>query len=101
VSAWLARTEPRNGAVGLRAALFVVLAAVAWKLFIHRAPVLTTKDTVVLADFINSSGDPLFDGTLRQDLAVQLGQSPFLSMISDERIQQTLRFMDKPRQVMR
>ena len=78
------------------AVLLVVAAAGAWRLFVHRAPVLTTKDTVVLADFTNSTGDSVFDGTLRQGLAVQLGQSPFLSMISDERIQQTLRFMDKP-----
>ncbi len=68
----------------------------AWKLFVHRAPVLTEKDTVVLADFTNSTGNPVFDGTLRQGLAVQLEQSPFLRLISDERIQQTLRLMDKP-----
>jgi DNA-binding winged helix-turn-helix (wHTH) protein/tetratricopeptide (TPR) repeat protein len=84
------------GWIAAAAVLSVVLAAGAWKLFVHRAPVLTTQDTVVLADFTNSTGDPVFDNTLRQGLAVQLGQSPFLSMISDERIHQTLRFMDKP-----
>lgn len=78
------------------AVLLVVVAAGTWKLFVHRAPVLTEKDTVVLADFTNSTGDPVFDGTLRQGLAVQLEQSPFLSLISDDRIQQTLRLMDKP-----
>jgi eukaryotic-like serine/threonine-protein kinase len=78
------------------AVLLAVVSAGAWKLFVHRAPVLTQKDTVVLADFTNSTGNPVFDGTLRQGLAVQLEQSPFLSLISDERIQQTLRFMDKP-----
>lgn len=78
-------------------AVFLVVGAVgAWKLFAHRAPALTEKDTVVLADFTNSTEDPVFDGTLRQGLAVQLEQSPFLGMISDERIQQTLRLMDKP-----
>ena len=76
--------------------LFVAVAAGAWKLLVHRAPVLTEKDTVVLADFANSTGDPVFDGTLRQGLAVQLEQSPFLSLISDQRIQQTLRLMDTP-----
>ena len=50
----------------------------------------------MLADFTNSTGDPVFDGTLRQGLAVQLEQSPFLSLISNERIQQALRLMDKP-----
>jgi tetratricopeptide (TPR) repeat protein len=59
----------------------------------HRSPVLGEKDTLVLADFANSTGDPVFDGTLRQGLAVQLEQSPFLSLISEDRIQQTLRLM--------
>ncbi len=78
------------------AVLFLLVIAAAWKLFVHREPVLTGKDTVVLADFTNSTGDPVFDGTLRQGLAVQLQQSPFLSLISDQSIQQTLRLMNKP-----
>ena len=65
-------------------------------LFLHRRPALTAKDTVVIADFANSTGDPVFDGTLRQGLAVELEQSPFLSLISDQRIQQTLRLMSQP-----
>jgi hypothetical protein len=64
--------------------------------YFHRAPKLTDKDTIVLADFTNTTGDSVFDGTLRQGLAVQLEQSPFLSLISEERIQQVLRLMDKP-----
>ncbi|HEY1216345.1 MAG TPA: winged helix-turn-helix domain-containing protein, partial [Bryobacteraceae bacterium] len=59
----------------------------------HRSPILSEKDTLVLADFANSTGDPVFDGTLRQGLAVQLEQSPFLSLIGEDRIQQTLRLM--------
>ena len=70
--------------------------ALAGYLYFHRAPKLTDKDTIVLADFANSTGDPVFDETLRQGLAVQLGQSPFLSLISDERIQQMLKLMAKP-----
>jgi len=54
---------------------------------------LTEKDTVVLADFVNRTGDPVFDETLRQGLDVQLEQSPFLSLVSERRIQQTLRLM--------
>jgi len=84
------------GWIAAVAVLLVVVAAGVWKLFDHRSPVLTEKDTVVLADFANSTGDPVFDGTLRQGLAVQLEQSPFLSLIPDERIHQTLRLMDKP-----
>ena len=76
--------------------LLVVAAAGALKFFTHRSPVLTEKDTVVLADFANSTGDPVFDFTLRQAVAVALEQSPFLSLISDQRIQQTLQFMDQP-----
>jgi serine/threonine protein kinase len=61
--------------------------------YFHRAPKLTDKDTIVLADFINKTGDPVFDGTLRQGMAVQLEQSPFLSLISEERILHTLSLM--------
>ena len=50
----------------------------------HKVHALTDKDTIVLADFANATGDPVFDGTLRQGLSVQLEQSPFLSIISDE-----------------
>jgi tetratricopeptide (TPR) repeat protein/predicted Ser/Thr protein kinase len=66
-----------------------------WLFFTHKAHALTNKDTIVLADFTNRTGDPVFDGTLRQGLSVQLEQSPFLSIISDERIQQTLQMMDR------
>jgi tetratricopeptide (TPR) repeat protein len=61
--------------------------------FFHRRPMLTAKDTIVLADFTNTTGDPVFDGALRQGLAAQLDQSPFLSLISEDRIQQTLKLM--------
>jgi tetratricopeptide (TPR) repeat protein len=64
--------------------------------YFRRAPKLGAKDTVVLADFANTTGDPVFDGTLRQGMAVQLEQSPYLSLISEERIQQTLRLMGQP-----
>jgi serine/threonine protein kinase/tetratricopeptide (TPR) repeat protein len=73
----------------------VALAAVSYFYF-HRKLKLTDKDTIVLADFINTTGDPVFDGALRQGLAVQLEQSPFLSLISEKRIQQGLRLMGQP-----
>jgi DNA-binding winged helix-turn-helix (wHTH) protein/tetratricopeptide (TPR) repeat protein len=81
--------------VAIAAALVVVVAATLLRFVPRRTTLLTEKDTVVLADFANSTGDPVFDGTLRQGLSVQLSQSPFLGLISDERIQQTLRFMGK------
>jgi serine/threonine protein kinase/Tfp pilus assembly protein PilF len=62
----------------------------------HRAPKPTDKDTIVLADFTNRTGDPVFDGTLRQGITIQLEQSPFLSVVSDERIQRALQLMAKP-----
>ena len=65
----------------------------------HRSPKLTEKDTIVLGDFTNTTGDPVFDGTLREGLSVELEQSPFLSLESEEGIQQTLRMMGQPTNV--
>jgi eukaryotic-like serine/threonine-protein kinase len=63
----------------------------------HHTKVLSDKDTIVLADFSNTTNDPVFDGTLRQGLGSQLEQSPFLSLISDQRIAQTLALMSQPK----
>jgi eukaryotic-like serine/threonine-protein kinase len=82
--------------VTLALALTAVLLALGGYFYLHRAPKLTDKDTIVLAEFANTTGDPVFDGTLRQGLSVQLEQSPFLSLVSDEQIQQTLRMMAQP-----
>jgi len=77
--------------------LLIVVAGIAIAVRILRHPkVLTEKDTVVLADFANSTGDPVFDVTLRQGLSVQLEQSPFLSIVPERRIQQTLKMMGQP-----
>jgi eukaryotic-like serine/threonine-protein kinase len=92
----------RNGAatrIGLRwkriipAAVAALGLSVVSYFYFHRTPKLTDKDTIVLADFTNPTGDTVFDGTLRQGLSVQLEQSPFLSIISDQQIQQTLQMM--------
>jgi tetratricopeptide (TPR) repeat protein len=72
------------------------LALITGYFFVHRPPPLTDRDTIVLADFTNTTGDPVFDGTLRQGLAIQLEQSPFLSLVADERIQRTLQLMGRP-----
>jgi tetratricopeptide (TPR) repeat protein len=77
-------------------AAVLVAAAVAGAIYSRRPPTLTDKDTIVLADFVNRTGDPVFDDTLRHGLAVQLQQSPFLSLISDERIRRTLPLMNRP-----
>jgi eukaryotic-like serine/threonine-protein kinase len=78
------------------ALLVVLLILIAWYYAARPAHALNRMDTIVLADFNNKTGDPIFDDTLRQGLAAQLQQSPFLSLVSDQRIQQTLRLMGKP-----
>jgi tetratricopeptide (TPR) repeat protein len=81
------------------AAALLALATVAVYFYLHKRQVyrLTEKDTIVLADFTNTTGDPVFDGTLRQGLSAQLEQSPFLNLLSDTRIAQTLGLMARPR----
>jgi tetratricopeptide (TPR) repeat protein len=74
----------------------VLVLAIGGYFYLHRTSRLTDKDTIVLADFTNTTGDPVFDGTLRQGMAVQLEQSPFLSLISEERILHALSLMGQP-----
>jgi serine/threonine protein kinase len=76
-------------------AAVLVAAAVAVAIYSRRPPALTDKDTIVLADFTNTTGDPVFDSTLRQGLAAQLQQSPFISLVSDDRIGKTLAMMQQ------
>jgi eukaryotic-like serine/threonine-protein kinase len=62
----------------------------------HRPKPLTDKDTVVLADFANSTGDPVFDDTLKTALSVALNQSPFLNVLSENKVAATLKLMTRP-----
>jgi len=71
----------------------LVLATVGYFLFARHTAALTDKDTVLLVDIVNTTGDGVFDGTVKQGLAVQLGQSPFLNLFPDARVRQTLRMM--------
>ena len=87
---------PRLGARLAVATLFILALCAAGYFYLHQAPKLTTKDTIVLAEFENKTGDPVFDQTLRQALAVELEQSPFLSLMSDQSTQQALRLMNRP-----
>jgi hypothetical protein len=86
------KSHKRLAVLGL---LPVIIAAVALFFFLNRPSVLTEKDTILLADFVNTTGDPVFDLTLKQALAVQLGQTPFLNIYPDDRIQETLRLMNR------
>jgi DNA-binding winged helix-turn-helix (wHTH) protein len=81
--------------IAVAAIVALAIAGGTTRFLFRRTSGLTEKDTVVLADFANSTGDAVFDGTLRQGMAVQLEQSPFLSLISEGRIRQTLRLMGK------
>ena len=88
-----ARESTRWAALMGATILVIGLAVGGWLFFSRKAHALTDKDTIVLADFTNTTGDSVFDGTLRQGLSVQLEQSPFLKIISDQQIQQVLKMM--------
>jgi serine/threonine protein kinase/predicted Zn-dependent protease len=84
------------------AAIAIIIAATATYFYFSRGfsfgpgvPSLTSKDTILLADFVNTTGDEVFDGTLRQGLAVQLEQSPYLNIFPEERARETLRLMER------
>ncbi|MGH9642294.1 MAG: winged helix-turn-helix domain-containing protein [Terriglobales bacterium] len=76
-------------------AVLTALAAMAFFHF-HRVQALTEKDTIVLLDFVNSTGNAVFDDTLKQALSVQLSQSPFLNILSDKKMSETLQMMGHP-----
>ena len=93
---------PRGGASTERRRRTVIVASVGAALVAAGVLLVTrwhdppVRDSVVLAEFANNTGDPVFDYTLRQGLAVQLGQSPFVSVVSDDRVRETLRLMGRP-----
>ena len=79
-------------------AVVVLIAVIAVAFYWHarRGAVLTEKDSIVVAEFDNTTGEPVFDNALKQALIVQLEQSPFLNILSDQRISEELRFMGMP-----
>ena len=82
------------------ATAFLAAAAVAGGFFWHsrKARRLTEKDTIVLADFANSTGDAVFEEALKQGLRVQLEQSPFLNILSDQKMNEELQMMGRPKE---
>jgi serine/threonine protein kinase/tetratricopeptide (TPR) repeat protein len=78
------------------AAVAVVLGVGAWLYFARKAEALTEKDTIVLSDFTNTTGDAIFDDTLKTALNVSLRQSPFLNVLSDSEVAKTLQQMTRP-----
>ena len=82
-------------AAAIVAVLLIAGTAAGFYFYYNRAKPLTDKDTVLLADFVNTTGEPVFDGTLKQALAVHLGQTPFLNIFPEDRVRETLRFMGR------
>lgn len=77
------------------AAILVVAISIFSYWYLHRGPKLADTDTIVLADFSNSTGDPVFDGSLREGLAVSLGESPWLNIVSEEKMDEALRSLGR------
>ena len=97
IAAAPANSQEKRWAIVASIAVLLIVGLVAGTLYYraHRSKPLTEKDTIVLADFDNNTGDAIFDGAMKQALAVELGQSPFLSVLSDRKISQTLRLMGR------
>lgn len=94
-----ARTIPRlrkHWKIVLPTAITVLALAAGSYLYFYRTPKLTDEDTLVLSDFTNATGDPVFDDTLKQAISVQLAQSPFLDILSNAKTRATLKLMAKP-----
>jgi serine/threonine protein kinase/tetratricopeptide (TPR) repeat protein len=77
------------------AGVVVVVAAVGAFLRLRHAPALTERDSIVAADFVNTTGESVFDGTLKEALTVQLGQSPYLNILPESRVREALRLMGR------
>jgi eukaryotic-like serine/threonine-protein kinase len=89
------KLHKRGATITVAVVGLATIAAFLWFLKYTPAAPLTDKDTIVIADFVNKTGDQVFDGTLKQALAVQLEQSPFLNIFSDQRVREALRFMNR------
>jgi eukaryotic-like serine/threonine-protein kinase len=96
----VSRTSPARTRLwwkyGLAAAVLVAAIAAASFYYFGRARAFTEKDVILLTDFVNTTGDPVFDDTLKQALAVGLEQSPYLNIFPEARVRETLRYMARP-----
>jgi serine/threonine protein kinase/tetratricopeptide (TPR) repeat protein len=87
--------QHKMGAYIAVGAAIILIGAASLFYFARKTPALTEKDTILLADFVNTTGEQVFDGTLKQALSVQLGQSPYLNIFPDDRVNDTLKFMGR------
>jgi len=95
-SSGLRRIAARRWRLLVSSTAALALLAALLLFYFHRAQALTEKDFILVTDFVNTTGDAVFDGTLKKALAVDLGQSPYLNVFPDQRVQQTLKFMGRP-----
>ncbi len=93
-----AKTTKKSPVMLIAAVLIILAALVTGGFYFHsrRSAKLTEKDSILLADFVNTTGDAVFDGTLKQALAVDLEQSPYLNLVPESKIREGLRFMGRP-----
>jgi eukaryotic-like serine/threonine-protein kinase len=94
----IASSDPRGKNIWIAAAAAVILIVVVLSFTFrrsHLSPGLTAQDSVLLADFANTTGEPVLDDTLKEGIAVNLGQSPFLALVANDRVRETLRFMGR------
>jgi eukaryotic-like serine/threonine-protein kinase len=89
------RTKSRMPTYAGLAALLLIVAGLAVFFSVRHSRALTEKDTILVTDFVNTTADPVFDGTLTKALAVDLGQSPYLNVYPEQKVQQTLQFMGR------
>src|SRR5260370_10270286 len=75
------------------AVVFLAVSGIIWYAVWRRPPLITEQDSIVLADFENRTGDPTFDSTLKKALEVEIGQSPYLNIVPDQNLRQTLEHM--------
>jgi len=88
-------TSRRGLYLGIGAAALAAALLAGGYFYFRRGPALTTKDSILLADFVNTTGEPVFDGALKQALKVKLEESPFLDIVPESRVQETLKFMSR------
>jgi serine/threonine protein kinase/tetratricopeptide (TPR) repeat protein len=89
------RAKSRRSWVIAAAAVAALIALVGALLYFRRTPALTERDSIVVADFVNTTGESVFDGTLKEALTVQLEQSPYLNILPESRLREALRYMGR------
>ena len=89
------RAKSRRNWVIAAAAVVALIALVGALLHFRRTPALTERDSIVVADFVNTTGESVFDGTLKEALTVQLDQSPYLNILPESRLRDALRYMGR------